>query len=119
MTADVPPEHEEECIALQEELQDERREHLDLVQRQRELLKKIHSQQRETEELKRNITMLEAKVWDTAVLESSGYVFCSLYMYKSTCTQVGTCAQHNYSPKYTSWGAPRQCCFSSMFRLVV
>ena len=107
MTADVPPEHEEECIALQEELQDERREHLDLVQRQRELLKKIHSQQRETEELKRNITMLEAKVRDTAVLESSGYVFCSPYMYKSTCTQVGTCAQHNYSPKYTSWGAPR------------
>ena len=118
MTAGVPPDHEEECIALQEELQDERREHLDLVQRQRELLKKIHSQQRETEELKRNITMLEAKVWDTAVL-SSGYVFCSPYMYKSTCTQVGTCAQHNYSPKYTSWGAPRQCCFSSMFRLVV
>ena len=63
MAAGVSPEHEEECIALQEELQDERREHLDLVQRQRELLEKIQSQQREAEELKRNITMLEAKVW--------------------------------------------------------
>ena len=62
MAAGVPPEHEEECIALQEELQGERREHSDLVQRQRELLEKIQSQQREAEELKRNITMLEAKV---------------------------------------------------------
>lgn len=93
MTAGVPPDHEEECIALQEELQDERREHLDLVQRQRELLEKIHSQQRETEELKRNITMLEAKV---AVLESSGYAFCSPYTNKSTCTQIGTCEQTVY-----------------------
>ena len=62
MAAGIPPEHEEECIALQEELQDERREHSDLVQRQRELLEKIQAQQREAEELKRNIAMLEAKV---------------------------------------------------------
>ena len=62
MAADVPPGLEEEYDTLQEELEDEKREHSDLVQRRGELMERIQSQERELDQLKKNITTHEAKV---------------------------------------------------------
>ena len=61
MAADVPPGLEEEYDTLQEELEDEKREHSDLVQRRGELMERIQSQ-RELDQLKKNIITHEAKV---------------------------------------------------------
>jgi len=67
IATDVPPGQEEEYATLQEELEDERREHSDLIQRQGELTERIQLQEREVEQLKKHITTQEAKVCKNTV----------------------------------------------------
>ena len=59
----LPPELEEEFVALQEALAEEERENSDLVRRREELSGNIQSQKREMETLEESLSMLEVKVW--------------------------------------------------------
>ena len=58
----LPPELEDECVALQEEYEEERKESADLLRRKDELTSNILSQKTDTETLMQTISSLEAKV---------------------------------------------------------
>ena len=58
----LPPELEDECIALQEEYEEERKENADLLRRKDELSSNILSQKTDCETLTESISTLEARV---------------------------------------------------------
>lgn len=58
----LPPEFADECVALQEELEEEKKESADLLRRKNELTSNITSQERETGTLTETISLLEARV---------------------------------------------------------
>ena len=61
----LPPEVEDECIALQEEFEEERKENADLARRKNELTSNILSQNDDLEMLTETISSLEARVYGT------------------------------------------------------
>lgn len=58
----LSPELKDECIALQEEYEEEKKENADLVRRRNELTSNIVSQNTDTELLTERVSSLEAKV---------------------------------------------------------
>ena len=58
----LPPELEDECIALQEEYEEERKENAALLRRKDELSSNILSQKTDSETLTESISTLEARV---------------------------------------------------------
>ena len=58
----LPPELEDDFVALQEGLMEEEQERSDLIRRKEELNRNILSQERELETLVESISSLEAKV---------------------------------------------------------
>ena len=58
----LPPELEDECVALQEEYEEESKENADLVRRKDELTSNILSQKTDIETLQQTISTLEARV---------------------------------------------------------
>ena len=58
----LPPELEDECVALQEEYEEERKENADLHRRKDELASNILSQKTDLETLLQTISTLEARV---------------------------------------------------------
>ena len=61
----LPPELEDDFVALQEGLMEEEREKSDLIRRKEELNMNILSQERELDTLTESISSLEAKVCST------------------------------------------------------
>ena len=58
----LPPELEDQCIALQEEYEEERKENSDLLRRKNELTSNILSLNNEIETLTETISSLDAQV---------------------------------------------------------
>lgn len=58
----LPPELEDECVALQEEYEEESKENADLLRRKDELMSNILSQKTDIETLQQTISTLETRV---------------------------------------------------------
>ena len=58
----LPPELEDECVALQEEYEEESKENADLLRRKDELTSNILSQKTDIETLQQTISTLETRV---------------------------------------------------------
>ena len=75
--AGLTPDQEEEFAVLEEEIGEERREHVGLVRRRGELVERRDLQEREMEALKRSISKLETKVgifsWADVLHEGKPY----------------------------------------------
>ena len=81
----LPPELEDECIALQEEYDEERKENADLVRRKEEVTRNILSQKTDIDTLVETISSLEARVSSASLVHSD-------HSMSNTMTMMSHCA---------------------------